>query len=619
MAIVDRTRARIVATSVALALAISACETTPRPSASSGPPSEPTPQPTSAPRPQTGGTLHVLTQSEQWNHVDPQRISTQEDLAFFGATLYRSLVAYTASPDPIEGTTLVPDLATDLGRASDGGRSWTFTLRDGVSFQTGDPITCEDIRYGVSRTFANNVISEGPRYAIQYLDVPTATALDADKGFLSSYHGPYASTPGQQAVFDKAVECSPDHRTITFHLNRPLGFFNAVTTLGFFPVPRTADTGETYGTTPGEFPVSSGPYMVERYIPNAEMVLVRNPSWSAASDPIRKAYPDRWVVEFAIDPAEIDRRLMASEGDDAFAIQYGQVQPRNLATVFDPTGAPREQFAGRAVSGFDPYSRHYWIDTTRVTSLQIRQALMVALDRASVRAAAAGESPFADGALTAGFGDGVLKPSIGRDYAPTGLWDSSFGRVIPPSGDPELARALIAASGETLPKLIFRAADTPTNQRVGRAVIDSLARAGIQVEFQPIEASHCYRPCQPDMTGDFGAAGWGHDFANASTVIPPLFTRTPSSDQSFDGSSYPDLSQVDDPSVDAAVDDALATLDRGQQAAKWQALNRRAVENAWVIPTFFGQSQTIAGTKVGPIYRWPAYASWPYAEMSVWE
>jgi len=37
----------------------------------------------------------------------------------------------------------------------------------------------------------------------------------------------------------------------------------------------------------------------------------------------------------------------------------------------------------------------------------------------------------------------------------------------------------------------------------------------------------------------------------------------------------------------------------------------------YVIPTFFGLSQTLAGTKVGPIYRWAAYGSWPYGVMYV--
>ena len=66
-----------------------------------------------------------------------------------------------------------------------------------------------------------------------------------------------------------------------------------------------------------------------------------------------------------------------------------------------------------------------------------------------------------------------------------------------------------------------------------------------------------------------------------------------------------------------AVEDAIATLDRAEQARKWQALNRESVERAWIIPTFFTRSQNLSGGKVGPIYRWPAYASWPYGVMYV--
>ena len=69
----------------------------------------------------TGGTIYVLTQAEQWNHVDPQRAYTGEDLAFFGGTTMRALTAYKFSPDEKEGTSLVPDMATDLGTASNGG------------------------------------------------------------------------------------------------------------------------------------------------------------------------------------------------------------------------------------------------------------------------------------------------------------------------------------------------------------------------------------------------------------------------------------------------------------------------------------------------------------------
>jgi len=55
--------------------------------------------------------------------------------------------------------------------------------------------------------------------------------------------------------------------------------------------------------------------------------------------------------------------------------------------------------------------------------------------------------------------------------------------------------------------------------------------------------------------------------------------------------------------------------DRTAQAAAWQDLNKQAVEEAYVIPTFFGLAQNIAGDHVGSLYRWAAYGSWPYAQL----
>ena len=200
---------------VVATLALSACggsTATSAPPASSAPaattapgatPAPPTAEPTPE-GPAKGGTIYILTQSEQWNQVDPQRAYTGEDMAFFSATIYRSLTAYKLSPDPVEGTKLTPDLATDLGTATDGGKTWAFTLRDGVSFQDGSPITCADVTYGVSRTFATDVINQGPTYAIAYLDIPS----DADGS--SSYKGPYTGVG--QDLYDKAVSAPPTGR-----------------------------------------------------------------------------------------------------------------------------------------------------------------------------------------------------------------------------------------------------------------------------------------------------------------------------------------------------------------------------------------------------------------------
>src|SRR5664280_3310952 len=193
----DKGWSRVLALGAVAALALSACGGS-----------------TATAGPKSGGTVYLLTQADQFDQVDPQRAYTGEDLAFFSATIYRSLEAYTYSPDNPTASKLTPDLATDLGTPTDGAKTWAFTLRDGVTFQDGSPITCADMKYSISRTFATDVINQGPTYAIQYLDIPS------DKDGSSSYKGPYKGTG--QALYDKAVTCSADNKTITFHLNQPL-------------------------------------------------------------------------------------------------------------------------------------------------------------------------------------------------------------------------------------------------------------------------------------------------------------------------------------------------------------------------------------------------------------
>ena len=269
--------------------------------------------------------------------------------------------------------------------------------------------------------------------------------------------------------------------------------------------------------------------------------------------------------------------------------------------VFKDAETANPDFEGRAISGFDPYSRYYWINVQKVPNVKIRQAMAVALDREAVRLNIGG-------AFAGEFADGLVKPNIGMDYAPTGFWTTFFGKEIPNTGDPELAKQLIAESGEAAPTLVFNFADTPVNQKTAAIVIDSFAKAGITVTPAPIEPGKYYSVVfDPEASGDFGTAGWGADWPNASTVLPPLLTQK----------GGWDLSQLDDPAVNAQVETALTELDRAKQATLWQALNQEAAEKVWTLPTFFGLSQTIAGTKIAPAFRWAAYGSWPYAALYV--
>lgn len=540
---------------------------------------------------QKGGTVYYLTNAEQFDQIDPQRVYTGEDLALFNGTIYRTLTAYKFSADATEGTSLVPDLATDTGQTPDGGKTWNFTIRDGSTFQDGSAITCADVAYGVSRTFATDIITGGPTYAISMLDIPD------DPAGGSAYKGPYAKTG--QDLYDKAVTCSADGKTITFHLKRPVPDFNYTVTLtAFSPVPQKADTGEKYGDNP----VSSGPYMIQsnQTGKGGKMVMVRNPKWNASSDTYRGAFPDTWEVDYGIDPKVIDQRLIAGAGNDATAINLS-IQPESDAVVFQDPKTPQTQFQGRAISAYDPYVRYFAVNTVKVPNQKVREAIAVALDRAALLKNAGGDYA---GVLA----DGVIKPSEGLDYAPTGMWDTMFGQKIPDSGDPELAKKLIADSGQPAPTVTFDYPQNPTNDKAAAIIVASEAKAGITVKPNPIEPGKYYSVVfDPEKAHELINAGWAPDWPNASTIIPELFTP----------SGGFNLSQYDNKEFNAASDLAKIEPDRQKQAKMWQDLNVKAMQDVVAIPTRFGLTQRMAGPKIGGVYLWPAYGSWPYAQMYV--
>jgi peptide/nickel transport system substrate-binding protein len=99
---------------------------------------------------QKGGTLNFITNQQNFDHMDPSRVYTGRDIAFFNSYLYRNLVSYK----PVAGaggSTLVPDLATDTGIPSNGAKTWKFVLRSGITWEDGSAVTCADVKSPVPR------------------------------------------------------------------------------------------------------------------------------------------------------------------------------------------------------------------------------------------------------------------------------------------------------------------------------------------------------------------------------------------------------------------------------------------------------------------------------------
>ncbi len=546
-----------------------------------------------------GGTLTILTNAESWTHADPNRNYTGQHIAWFGSFMHRTLTAY-ARAEGAAGSEVVPDLATDTGRASNGNKTWEFTLRDGAKFEDGSDITCADVKYGVSRTFATDVITDGPTYAISMLDIPK----DAEGA--SVYKGPYKADGNDTAAYDKAVTCSEDNKTITFNLSRPVGDFNyTVTYLSFSPVPQAKDNGDQYDLAP----VSSGPYKIEKYKAKDEMVLVRNENWSKDSDPIRNAYPDKIVVRFGV-AEEVRDQLILNDSEPA-AFSLDAILPTNLATVFNEDGTPKEEWKSRALNVYDPYVTYTAVNVGKVPCVQVRKAIYYARDFAALQQLGGGAAFGGDPA------DGVIKPLMGLDYKPvTGLED------FKPEGNAEKAQALMAEAKTACPDvhakatgagLTFDVADSDTNKKSATIWIDSVKKnAGINLKFNFIEPGQYYAVVlDPTKQGDLSRAGWAPDWANASTVIPELF---------LEGAGFPLSNVGKDPAYaefKSRVEANLSQSDRTAQGAEWAALNQYVMDQMWVIPGVFSKTQEMWGSKLEGIFFWEPQGAPSFGDIKV--
>jgi len=552
-------------------------------------------------KPQTGGTLFFLEHAPKLDHLDPNRIYTGRDLAFMNSFMTRTLVAYNPVPGA-KGTLLVPDLATNTGIPSNQAKTWKFTLRPGVTFEDGKAITCADVKYGTSRTFATDVITDGPGYSLQWLDIPK----DADGNPI--YTGPYKNTPAGVAAFNKAVTCDKLNRTITFNLNTSVADFNYLATYGTIsPIQKALDNGDAYDLRPQ----STGPYKIQSNTKEG-LVLVRNTKWNKASDKVRTPYPDRIELRFGIDEQVRDQMMLANSIPSA--VNFGNPLPVNRSKFFDVnSGDPLPSMAGRAINYSDPYARYYAFNLAKMPCLEVRAAMYYARNAKAILDYAGGP------AFGGSYASGVISPLLATDFAPTGVAGPG-SKDFMPAGNIDKAKALLETAKTTCPAEYKHATETGIviDTRQSATLQDTIpidtaayARAGIKVTFNIIKSSYYPTVMNAAKQNDLSISGWGADWANASTVIPQLYIVNGGFDLSQNGN---------DPTYAAFaknVDTAMKTTNRQAQAKLWKALDKQAMTRFWVLPTLFGKAQFVWSSGVGGGFFWVPQGNPAFGKMWV--
>ncbi|HZB22155.1 MAG TPA: ABC transporter substrate-binding protein [Blastococcus sp.] len=507
-----------------------------------------------APSTATGETLRVV--SAEIDSLDPQR-SYLPGVWNLMRLYTRTLVTY--SPEPGSTDQLVPDLATDTGTVSEDGLSWTFTLREGVLFETGRPITSRDIKYGIERSFASDVIVGGPTYVVDLLDDPA-----------NPYAGPYQDEAPDRLGL-ASVE-TPDDRTIVFRLRAPqpdLPFVLALPSSS--PVPIESDSGAAYGADP----VSSGPYAVTSVDQATGILLERNPQWNPDTDDVRTALPDRVVVRTGLNGVERDQALLAGSAD------------------IDTTGSGVVPATTSRLEADEELSVRGRVDdmTTGAMRLLAMPTDVAPMDNADCRAAVAAVVDRAAVQEELGGPDNAVRRSV--------LWprDVDGGPEDPdPRPDLDAARASLEACG--LPdgfSTVLAVADTPSGVQVAEVLAGQLAEIGIDVEVRPLDATSFYATDvgDPDSVAANGyglvLTTWTADFPTPGSFLAPLVDS-----RSIRAVGNTNYARLNDPAVDALVDAARASGD----AAAWREVAGAVEPMAVYVPLAETRVQLLAGQRL---------------------
>jgi YVTN family beta-propeller protein len=299
-----------------------------------------------------GGTLTVVVQGSDLDSIDPALAYSFVSWGILSLA-YDGLLGYRRVGG-VDGATMVPNLARDIPEPTEGGKTYTFQLRPGIRYSSGDPVRAQDFRRAIERLYS--VGSPGSSY-------------------FDTIAGAKECRPGS-CDLSAGIETDDDAGTVTFHLVNPdPDFLNKLTMPFAFVVPAgTLDTPADADPLP-----ATGPYVVERYSAgetHGEVVLARNPEfeqWSAARP---DGFPDR--IAFRLGPLT-DQQLNQWVDDvleERADVMYHPPPPDRVA-VLETTQA------GQLRSDPDPGTWFMFLSehAPPFDDERVRQALNYAVDR----------------------------------------------------------------------------------------------------------------------------------------------------------------------------------------------------------------------------------------------
>lgn len=248
----------------AMVFALAACGSSEAPAATEAPADA-----TEAPAEAAASSLAVCLAPE------PDTIDPALNSAVDGATLVSHLFSGLAkwAQDETGALVIVPDAAAELSEGvenEDGTVTYTYTLRDGLKWSDGQPVTAADFAFAWNRA--------------------ASPALAADYGYMFEVVDGYAEmweTDADGNIVNpdaKLNVTAVDEKTLEVTLANSVAYWNELLAFPtYFPVREDVVANEAWATDPSTY-VSNGAYTMTGWEHNSVITLEKNPNYVDADE-----------------------------------------------------------------------------------------------------------------------------------------------------------------------------------------------------------------------------------------------------------------------------------------------------------------------------------------------
>jgi peptide/nickel transport system substrate-binding protein len=518
-----------------------------------------------------GGVMTVMSAGGATT-MDPTEAYYTNTASILTGLVTRSLTQYEYRDGDM---VLIPDLASSWESNPDYTK-WTFTIRSGIKYENGDPVTMEDLKYGIERSFDRDTFPTGAAYSNEYFK-------DGD-----TYKGPYASSANYNGV-------QIDGNKLIILMDRP---FPDMPYWGSFPAIGPIPAGDASNpATYKNHPLATGPYKFADYEQGVSLKLVRNDQWDPNTDPGRRQYPDEIDFTFTDETATIDQTMLSDSGKAQTTLTYD-----NIAAADYPTAV--QQAPDRLVKGTSPCTYMWAPDYRKVTNLNIRKALGYAYPYENAWKAA-GEIV----GVTRIPGTTIMPPGTpGQSAHPYDVLGNQGDQ-----SDPAKAKQILTDEnklGYEIKFLYVRGDDLA--EAAKDQIVKSLTASGFKATPVAVGVNQ-YPTVRSDPNADINlrSFGWCSDWPSGGSWFGPVF-KTVAGGQA--GNNYAFFSEK---TVDKKIAD-IAALPLDQQPDAYGALDKYMEETYYpVVNVGYLGDVFMHGSKIGGFENDSVYAMPTWKQMWV--